>query len=172
MKPKEILKRVYCSITCGLFFYIVAPLLKIQFFYQDVIILFAIAFIWLLTIHNSKKERYIYMSIILLIFLWVIMGFNLDSSMHLNKIEIWLGKPPKSDYFQWFGNKLIFYVCGVTVMVAGFCTNTRFDNIFRNQPKTVSIIFRVLSLIVQVIIWIIPVLLLVFGLFGLIDMIF
>ncbi|MCL2289573.1 MAG: hypothetical protein FWC34_02550 [Bacteroidetes bacterium] len=178
MKPKEIIKRAYYSVTCGLFFYIGASLLKdIHLVYVELIILFALAFIWLLTIHNNRRERYIYIGIIFLAFLLIIVGFNLDSSVYkYNKIDLWAGKPPRAHYYKWyyqlFVKTFIIGVCGIIILIAGFLSETKYYNVLKNQPKTVSSIFRILSLIVQVIIWIIPVLLLVFGLFGLIDVIF
>jgi hypothetical protein len=157
MKPIEIIKRAYYAITWGLFFYIFSSLLLVTLahnFVLDIITitfftLFALAFIWLLTIHNGKRERYIYIGIILLAFLWAIVSVWLIDS----KYDIYYVFKPSYIYLNRYVLIPNLGFCGVAVMVASFLSETKYHNIFRNQSKTESIILRILSCAGQIFSW-------------------
>jgi len=163
MNPKEILKRIYYAIISGLFFLTILFFLIDEILYSGgmcsfytihpirvtvFILLFALAFTWLLTIHNSKRERYIFMGIIFLTFLWALVNYGL---LYHPQRDYYCGR---NYYLLWqIVKQSTLYVSGAIVMIAGFFSNTRYDNILPKQSKTVSWIFRILSWIGQFISW-------------------
>lgn len=154
MSPKEILTRIFHAITTGLFFLtIVYFLLKgLTPCYTThsvkstaVIAIISLIFIWLQTIHNKKSERYIYISIILLTLLWAI-GYYF--------VKVYTVNCPEQNYYLWhFVRNSMLYVCGATIMVAGFRSETKYYNVMSNQSKTVNTMFRILNWAMTIIAW-------------------
>ena len=166
MKTMKILKRIYYAITSGLFFVMMKLIGSILISLIDdrfdisknyltietiIFAIIALVFIWMLTIQSNKRERYIYIIIILFTLLWAIVDYNIHIHYALNDYCCNYSYYPINDLIPCFT---------VMIMVAGFLTETKYYNIFPNQSKTISVIFRALSWIVQILAWAFLVLLL------------
>ena len=149
MKHTEILKRLWNAITSTVFLMATMQLLLSLYFLRFLIPSFAIftlislAFIWLLTKHNSKRDRYIYISVILLTVLLALTRYGLGVWYREN-IDYYYPFL-RSDIYQ-----IIRYVCCTTVFIAGFLSETKYNNLFVNQSKRKSTVIRILKWIALV----------------------
>ena len=143
MKPKEILKRIYYALTSGLLLIVINRMLGYcphSSISIAITMIIGMAYCWIMSRHNNKRDSLIIYSIILLAFIFVI-AYNLAAFRHYSNIL--LG-----------ARGTMLHVCSACMAVVGFYSNTKYYNILPNQSKTISIVFRVFSWIGQIVVWV------------------
>jgi intracellular septation protein A len=157
MKTKEILRRMYYALTSGALVLALITILSLTVSYGHynqihpvrfpiIITIFALLFCWIMSRHN-KRDGYILIAVIALT---GIIGL----AQHL------------SEYFQWYVpyksvdalyipsvSIAIILVSSSCMMIAGFVSETKYNNILPNQSKAVAKIFRIISWVGQIIVW-------------------
>lgn len=153
MKTTEILKRTWNAITSTVILmaiiWLPLSLLSVQvnsLYYLHIypipsfalFTIISLAFIWLLTKHNSKRDRYIYIAVILLTVALALVRYGLGVWYRAN-IDYYYSHLMHNLY------QTTIFVCCATVFIAGFLFETKYYNLFSNQSKVTSTVIRILK---------------------------
>ena len=152
MNTKDILKRIYSALTVGLLsaFLMINSvrfsLYNLSYIDVGINMLLALGICWIATRQNKPAHFKCYAGIMLVLtFLYVYiprleLGISFFSGDYSGRINQYLGRIA-------FGSYL------VCIVLSAFLANTKYYNIFPNQNKGVSYLFRGLSWTGQIIIW-------------------
>ena len=142
---KKILKRSYSALTVGIltWFIIHMNVFFDRFYYVDIgsNMLLALGICWIATRQNKSTHFKWYMGIMfVLTFLYIYLPrllCGLFAIAFTTEIHLWilLG---------------CYWVC---IIISSYLSNTKYYNVFPNQNKGISILFRILSWIGQIIVW-------------------
>lgn len=141
---KKILKRSYSALTVGIltWFIIHMNVFFDRFYYVDIgsNMLLALGICWIATRQNKSTHFKWYMGIMfVLTFLYI----------YLPRLRPLLNSPETNRCLGWIMLGC-YWVC---IVISSYLSNTKYYNVFPNQNKGISILFRILSWIGQIIVW-------------------
>ena len=152
MKIKDILKRIYSALTVGLLsaFLMINSvrfsLYNLSYIDVGINMLLALGICWIATRQNKPAHFKYYAGIMLVLtFLYIyiprlVLGISFFSKDYIGEIKQCLG-------WITFGS---YWVC---IVLSAYLSNTKYYNIFPNQNKVVSYLFRGLSWTGQIVVW-------------------
>ena len=149
---KDVLNRLYSALTVGaltgiaMLRFIWTDSSIARFFYIDIgrNMLLALGICWIATRQNKPTHFKWYMGIMfVLTFLYIYLPrllYGLFAIAFTPEIHLCLGRIMLGCY----------WVC---IIISSYLSNTKYYNVFPNQNKGISILFRILSWIGQIIVW-------------------
>ena len=149
---KDVLNRLYSALIVGgltgiaMLRFIWIDLSIARFFYIDIgrNMLLALGICWIATRQNKPTHFKWYMGIMfVLTFLYIYLPrllYGLFAIAFTPEIHLCLGRIMLGCY----------WVC---IIISYYLSNTKYYNVFPNQNKGISILFRILSWIGQIIVW-------------------
>lgn len=147
MKSTDILKRIYSALTVGLLsaFLILGStsfsIYNLSYIDIGINLLLSLGICWIATRQNKPAHFKCYAGIMLVLtFLYVYLPRLFHGLFSI-------GFP--SEYLGW----IVLGCYWICIIISSYQSNTKYYNIFPNQNKGVSYLFRGLSWIGQIIIW-------------------